>query len=357
MVKNTKVVHIGNVSVGGKHPCFIIAEVGVNHNGSIAIAKKLIKEAKKVGADVVKFQTFVAENIVTRSASTAEYQKVNTKSQQSQFNMLKKLELSEKDFQKLKAYCDKVGIIFMSTPHSSAKDIEVVAKLSPAIKIASGDITNFPFLEHIAKSKKPIIMSTGMSTLKEVKGAVSFVKKYNKNLIVLHCTTNYPTDTSDANLRAMETISKACRVSVGYSDHTANAMTAAVAVAMGACVIEKHFTLDKRMPGPDHRASLEPIEFKTMVQNIRFVETLMGSPTKKPTVSEQKTKKVARKSIVVRIMIRKGERITPRSLIIKRPGTGLASKYLPLVIGRKAAKDLLPDSLVPKEALYWKRKK
>lgn len=340
------IMKIGDIFVGENEKAFIIAEAGVNHNGSLELAKKLVDKAKEAGVDAVKFQTFTSENVVTKSADMAEYQKKNTGKRQTQYEMIKKFELKKDDFRELKKYCDDKKIIFMSTPHSSKEDVDLVAKLSPAIKVGSGDLTNLPFLEYIAKKGKPVILSTGMSNLREVKEAVDTIRKYNKKLILLHCTTNYPTPIEDVNLRAMVTLKKKFNVIVGYSDHTTDVTIPAIAVAMGASVVEKHFTLDKKMEGPDHKSSLEPYELKKMVEKIRIAERAMGSGIKKPTKAEMNIMDLIRKSIVANANIRKGEKIRRDHLIIKRPGTGIVPKYLKKVMGKTAKKDIKKDEII-----------
>lgn len=336
-------IKIGNKLISKESPCFIIAEAGVNHNGSVKLAKKLIDKAKEAGVDAVKFQTFKTENIVTIKAKQAKYQMKNIGKQesQSQYMMLKRLELSSSDFRNLKRYCDKKKIIFLSTPHSGKKDVDLISKLCPAIKVGSGDLTNLPILEYIAKKQLPIILSTGMATLKEVKEAVKTILPTNKKLILLHCTTNYPTPLNEVNLKAILTMRREFKLPIGYSDHTEGINVSLVAVAFGACVVEKHFTLDKNLPGPDHKASLEPKELKEMVKVIRETEKALGSGIKKPTKSEEKIKKVVRKSIVANIDIQKGSKIVTDMLIIKRPGTGeIKAKDYYKLLGKKSKRDI-----------------
>lgn len=337
---------IGNKLIKEEGPCFIIAEAGVNHNGSLKLAKKLIDAAQNAGADAIKFQTFKTENLVTEGTEMADYQKKNLNKKSSQYRMLKKLELKYEDFIELKKYCDKKNILFLSTPHTEDA-IDFLYSLVPAYKIASGDLTNLPFLEKIAKKKKPIILSTGMATLDEVREAVTAIKKTGNNkIIVLHCTTNYPCPLEEVNLKAMLTLKKEFNLLVGYSDHTLGIMVSVIAVALGARVIEKHFTLDKNLTGPDHKASLEPKELEAMTKMIRAIEQVLGSGIKKPTKSEEKTKKIARKSIAAAKNIKKGTKITEDMLTIKRPGTGIKPKYLDKIIGRIAKENIKEDSLI-----------
>ena len=341
-----KKIKIGNKIIGEGKRCFIIAEAGVNHNGDIKLAKRLIEIAKEAGADAVKFQTFKTENMVTKNAEMAEYQRKNVKKKVTQLEMLKRLELSYQDFINLKKYCDKRKIIFLSTPHSEDA-IDFLEPLVPAYKIASSDLTNLPFLKKIALKKKPIILSTGMATLKEVKEAVDVIKKAGNNkIILLHCTSNYPCLLEEVNLRAMKTLEKEFNLPVGYSDHTLGILVSVMAVAMGAQILEKHFTLNKDLPGPDHKASLEPGELKEMIRVIRNVEKALGNGIKKPTKSEEKIKKVARKSIVAKVDIPKGTKITKNVLIVKRPGTGIEPRDINMVLGKRAKKDIKCGELI-----------
>lgn len=341
-----KKIKIGNKLIGEKEPCFIIAEAGVNHNGNFDLAKKLINVAKKAGVDAVKFQTFKSEEIVTLDASQAKYQVENTGKRESQYTMLKRLELSYSNFRELKEYCDKEKIIFLSTPHSCKEDVDLVAELSPAIKIGSGDLTNLSILKYIAGKNLPIILSTGMGNLEEIKEAVDVILSFNQELILLHCTTNYPTPFNQVNLKAMLTMAKEFNLPVGYSDHTEGINVSLAAVALGARVIEKHFTLDKNLPGPDHKASLEPKELEEMVKAIRNTERALGNGIKGPTRSEKKVRRVVRKSVIAKVNIPEGTKITKNMLIIKRPGTGIKPKYVSKVIGRRAEKNIKKDELI-----------
>lgn len=342
-----KEIKIGKKIISKEPPCFIIGEVGVNHNGSFELAKKLVDVAKEAGVDAVKFQTFKAENIVTPDAKQAEYQIKNIGKKESQYEMLERLELSYSDFRKLKKYCDKKKIIFLSTPHSCEKDVDLVVELCPAIKVGSGDLTNLPILKYIAGKKLPIILSTGMATLDEIREAVETIKKQGNNkIILLHCTTNYPCPLEEVNLRAMKSLEREFNLPIGYSDHTSGIMVPIIAVSTGAIIIEKHFTLDKNLPGPDHKASLEPKELREMVEKIRETEKILGSAIKKPTKSEEKIKKVGRKSIVAKMDISKGEKITGTMLVIKRPGMGIPPKYINKIIGRKTKENIKADELI-----------
>lgn len=325
---------------------YIIAEAGVNHNGSFELACRLVDEAKKAGVDCIKFQTFKAEKLVSHSAQKAEYQKRET-GDSSQQDMLKQLELSFDEFLQLKDYCDKVGIAFLSTPF----DFDSLAFLNtidmPFWKIPSGEITNYPYLVALAKTGKPIVMSTGMCTMQEIGEAVNVLKENGAGEIkLLHCNTEYPTPFEDVNLTAMEDIRKTFGVEVGYSDHTKGIEIPIAAAALGATVIEKHFTLDKNMEGPDHKASLEPHELKDMVCAIRNIEKALGDGVKRPSKSEEKNKPIARKSIVAQQPIKKGEIFTADNLTVKRPGEGINPMQWEKVLGTKAIRDFAPDEMI-----------
>lgn len=328
---------------------FIIAEAGVNHNGSLELAKNLVDVAVEAGADAVKFQTFKADKLVSKGAQKANYQKQTTSAEESQHEMIKKLELDEAAHRELMHYCKEKQILFLSTPfdHDS---IELLKNFGMLIfKIPSGEITNLPYLRHIGGIGKEVILSTGMSDLGEIEDALDVLVQSGvakEKITVLHATTEYPCPMVEVNLRAMQTIRAAFTVKVGYSDHTQGIAVPIAAVAMGACVIEKHFTLDRSMEGPDHKASLEPDELKSMVQAIRLVERALGDGIKKPTKSELRNIKVARKSIVADRPIRKGEKLTESNLAIKRPGTGLDPMRWDEVIGTEAIRDFQPDETI-----------
>lgn len=326
--------------------CFIIAEAGVNHNGDINIAKKLVDKAKEAGVDAIKFQTFRAENLVTKEAPKAEYQKETT-GDGSQFEMLKKLELSLEDHIILKKYCEEKGIMFISTPFDY-ESVDLLEKTDVLLyKVSSGDLTNLPLLSYIANKNKPIILSTGMANLGEVEEAVETISKAgNDRIILLHCTSNYPTAYEDVNLRAMLTMKEAFKLPVGYSDHTIGIEIPIAAVALGAKVIEKHFTLDRNMKGPDHRASIEPDELKIMVRSIRNIELAMGDGIKRCNKSEENIRKVARKSIVAGRDISKDEVITINNISFKRPEFGLKPKYVDLVVGKKARRNIKVNEFI-----------
>jgi len=345
-----KVINIGKRRIGPGEPVFLIAEAGVNHNGDIKLAKKMIDASKECGADAVKFQTFIAEEVMTDYAPKAKYQKRTTGGNGSQLEMAKKFELPLSDFKKLKDYAESKNIIFLSTPFDpiSAEYLNKIGVL--AFKISSGDLTNIPLLSQIAKYNRPMIISTGMAELAEIRAAMQTVySKNNRQIILMHCTSNYPTKYQNVNLKAMITLSKETNLPVGYSDHTEGIEVASAAVAMGACVIEKHFTLDKGLPGPDHKASIEPNELKLMVRSIRNIESALGTAAKRPIKSEIEVRKVARKSIVAAVDIPKGARISGKMLAMKRPGNGISPRYLREIIGKVARKDIKKDLLLNKK--------
>lgn len=327
----------------------IIAEAGVNHNGDISLAKKLVDKAFEAGADIVKFQTFKAEYLVTKSAKMADYQTQNTKIEESQFSMLKKLELSEAEFIELKKYSENKGIKFLSTGFD-LESLTFLRDLKMGLwKIPSGEITNLPYLEFIGKDGGLIILSTGMCTQEEIRDAIKALVSSGakrENLIVLHCTTDYPTSFTDVNLNAMTAMAEEFNIPVGYSDHTNGIEVSIAAVALGATVIEKHFTLDKEMAGPDHKASLDPAELKSLVVGIRNIEQALGSKIKKPTVNELGNIKVARKSIVAKHDIKVGEVFSVENLTTKRPGTGISPMKIYEVYGQKAKRNFSQDEIV-----------
>lgn len=326
---------------------FIIAEAGVNHNGSMELALKLVDKAVEAGADCVKFQTFITENEISKTAEKAEYQKASTGSEESEYEMVKKLELSFQQFREIAAYCKEKGIQFLSTPFD-LDSIDFLDELGIFCwKIPSGEITNMPHLMKIARTHRRVIMSTGMCEMWEIQDAIAVLRKYGtEDITLLHCNTEYPTPFEDVNLRAMDTMREAFQLPVGYSDHTRGIEVPVAAVARGACVIEKHFTLDRTMEGPDHKASLEPDELKEMVRAIRNIEKAMGDGVKKPTESERKNIVVARKSIVAKVPIRKGEIFTEENLCVKRPGDGLNPMRWQEVLGRYAARDYDEDEQI-----------
>lgn len=323
---------------------YIIAEAGVNHNGNFDLAKKMIYEAKIAGVDAVKFQTFKSDNLVSSFAEKAEYQKKTTDSQESQLDMLKNLELTFKEFQLLNEYALSLDIDFLSTPFDD-DSIEFLSTLNmPFWKIPSGEITNLPYLMKIEKTKKPIILSTGMSVMDEITEALSVFRNYDrKDITLLHCNTEYPTPFVDVNLKAMKTLRDKFNVNIGYSDHTEGIETPIAAVALGATVIEKHFTLDRNMPGPDHKASLEPDELAHMVKAIRHIEIALGNGEKTPSESEKKNILNIRKSIVAKCKIKKGDLFTIDNLTTKRPGNGISPMRWFDVLGKVAQDDFNID--------------
>ena len=340
-------VKIAGRLIGEGKPCFIIAEAGVNHNGDVNLAKKLIDVARKAGADAVKFQTFSTEELVTAGAEKARYQRETTGADGAQFEMLQKLELGPGDFKKLSVYAREKDIIFLSSPFDKGS-ADLLDNLGvPAFKVPSGEITNFPLLKYIARKKKPVILSTGMSTLDEIKEAVEIIRREgSKEIVLLHCVSCYPARVEDMNLKVMETLRRTFGLPVGLSDHTVGIYIPVAAVALGACVIEKHFTLDKKLPGPDHQASLEPGELREMVKAIRDVEKALGDGLKRLTDEEEANKKAARRSLVAGVDIPAGAVITEEMLDIKRPGTGLEPRFINSVIGKKAKKKIASGEVI-----------
>lgn len=333
-----------------KNRTIIIAEAGVNHNGSLQLAKQLIDVAAEAGVDYVKFQTFRVENLVSRQAVLADYQKQNLgDGGLSQLAMLKKLELSQGDHYALIAYCREKGVSFLSTAFDF-ESIDFLASLNLDLwKIPSGEVTDYPYLKRIAAYGQPVILSTGMSGMEEVEAAISVLLKfglYREQITVLHCNTEYPTPFCDVNLKAMQVLGDRLNVNIGYSDHTVGIEVPIAAVALGAQVIEKHFTLDRNMKGPDHKASLEPAELKAMVMAIRNIEEALGSGEKQITPSEQKNISAARKSIIASCSIAKGEVFTDVNLTVKRPGDGISPMRWEEILGTKAIRDFEKDELI-----------
>jgi len=327
----------------------IIAEIGVNHNGDINLAKKIINQAAKSGVDFVKFQTFQAHKLATKKAVKAEYQILATGSKESQLEMLSKLEISEAMHYEIIDHCRKCNINFMSTAFDE-ESLDFLAKIDlKFLKIPSGEITNIKYLRHIAGFKKKIILSTGMATLGEIEMALNVLEDSGmkrNDITVMHCTTEYPAPMHEVNLKAMKNIGNAFNVSVGYSDHTLGIEVAIAAVALGASIIEKHFTLDRNLPGPDQACSLEPHELKDMVFAIRNIEIALGDGIKKPTISEEKNKLIARKSLVACCLIKKGEKFTLSNITAKRPGTGISPIFLDNLLGINAKRDFNIDELI-----------
>lgn len=345
-------VAIGSHRVGPGAPCFVIAEAGVNHDGDLARARRLVEIAAEAGADAVKFQTFSADRLATPSAPKAAYQEVSTPSGETQQEMLRRLELKHEQHPELIELAARLGLMFLSTPFDerSADFLETIGL--PAFKLPSGELTNLPFLAHVARKKRPLIVSTGMATLEEVRSAVDTIRSAgDPPLILLHCVSNYPAEASTANLRAMATMEAAFGVPVGYSDHTLGSEAALAAVALGARVIEKHFTIDRRAPGPDHAASMEPGELRALIRSIRTVESALGHGRKEPAASELATADVARKSLVALDDIAEGTVLTAALIGARRPGTGMPPGETPRVLGRRAKVRIPAGTLLKPEML------
>jgi N,N'-diacetyllegionaminate synthase len=339
-----KKIKIGNKTIGNKFPTFIIAEAGVNHNGSINIARKLIDVARDAGADAVKFQTFKTDEIVTKSAPKANYQ--IKKEESSQYKMMKKLELSNDDFIELSEYAEKKNIIFLSSPFDT-ESVDLLDEIDvSAFKIGSGEITNFPLLDHVAGMDKPIILSTGMATICEIEEALNLIANKTEDVILMHCVTSYPAKIENANLNLIKTLQSTFKLPVGYSDHTIGYEMALAAVAMGGCIIEKHFTLDRNQEGPDHKASMEPEELQEMIRLVRNVEKGLGDGVKRVIKEEQEIKKVARKSVVAKVNIPKGNILKEDNITIKRPGTGIEPKYFYILIGKTAKVTIKKEEVI-----------
>ncbi|SES96025.1 N-acetylneuraminate synthase [Methanococcoides vulcani] len=339
-------IKIGNRIIGNGTPCFIIAEAGVNHNGSLELAKKLIDVAVDAGVDAVKFQTFKADKLVVPDAEKADYQKNTAVEEDSQYQMLKKLELTEHEFMELSSYAREHDLIFLSSPFDKESADFLDSVSVPIFKISSGELTNIPLLKHIARKKKPIILSTGMATVGEIDEVLStLAKEGSEGIILLHCVTNYPAKMEEVNLNVIKTLRCCYKLPVGFSDHTPGIVASLAATAMGSCVVEKHFTIDKNLPGPDHSASLNPTELKDLVQGIRDIENAMGDGRKKPTSAEQKIKKFVRKSIVASADVQTDTVITEYMLDIKRTGEdkGIEPKHWDYIIGSKTKVDLNKD--------------
>jgi N-acetylneuraminate synthase len=338
-------VKIGDRNIGEGKPCFMVAEVGVNHNKDIGLAKKMIRAAKDAGADAVKFQTWKTENIILKDVEMAEYQKVNIESKESQFEMLKKLELPYEWHFELKDYAERFGLVFFSTMEDRESVDFLIKDLKiPLIKVGSGDLTNYPLLKYTAKFGIPMVLSTGMAMLSEIDEAVRTVlNEGNDNIVLLQCTTQYPCPYEDVNLRAMLSLKEALKTLVGFSDHSLGIECAVAAVALGAKYIEKHFTLDRNLPGPDHKASLEPPEFKRMVDAIRNIEKALGDGIKRPMPSEFGNKKIIRRKIVAARNIKKGEVLNEENVTFKRANEGLTANYYKLIEGKNAKKTIKLD--------------
>lgn len=351
----TKPVQIGKRLIGAGQPCFIIAEAGVNHNGDMHMAHRLIDVAAAAGADAVKFQSFITDELITPDAPKADYQIITTGEPGSQYKMLKSLELSAGNLTELKAHCDQIGILFLCTPYEQ-ESADILDHMDiAAFKIASTDITNIPLLRYIASKGRPVLLSTGMSTLGEVERAVNTLRigAVNGKLVILHCTAEYPAPMSEANLRAILTMQRAFACPVGFSDHTPGIGASPLAVAVGACVIEKHFTLDRNMVGPDHRASLEPDELSSLVETVRGVEAALGDGIKRPMPCEIPNKPRMQKSLVARRKINAGDNITADDLACKRPGSGLSPSWFDYVVNKRAAVDIPEDGILTIFSVGW----
>lgn len=345
---------IGNKTISEHSPVFIIAEGGVNHNGDLEMARKLLEEAAVCGVDCVKFQTFKAERVVTKNAPKAQYQMGTTDKAESQLAMLEKIELKPEHHVELKKHAEKLGMIFLSTPYNF-EDIDFLESIGVlAYKAASGQIVELPFLRKIAKTHKPIFLSTGMATIAEIDSALKVIyREGNDKVVLLQCTTNYPSRTEDANLRVIQTFRSAFDMLTGYSDHTIGDEAAIAAVALGAKVIEKHFTLDKNLPGPDHSSSMTPEELKSLVEKVRRTESALGSAQKEPAEVERENVIGMRRSIVASRDIRSGEMISEDNITFKRPATGLSPQFYDIIIGKKAAKDISSDELLQMDMIKW----
>lgn len=347
-----KEVSVGNRVIGANQPCFIIAEAGVNHNGDVVLAKRLIDEAAKAGVDAVKFQTFKADQIATEATPKADYQLEATEPNETHLEMLRRLELSPDAYGELQARCEERGLLFLSTPYDEA-GVDLLEGLGvPAFKIGSGEITNWPFLEYVASKAMPIILATGMAYLSEVEEAVQVIRKAgNEELVLLHCVSAYPAKPDDANLRAMTTLATHFGVPVGFSDHTLGTEVARAAVALGATVIEKHFTLDRTLPGPDHQASLEPTELGELVRAIRSVELALGDGIKAPTPSEMEVREKVRRSLAAAEDLPTGVTLEASMLTTLRPGTGISPRHRLSIVGRRLKRPLKSGQLLSWEDL------
>lgn len=342
-----KTLQIENKLISSSSPTFVIAEAGVNHGGDMEVAKKLIDLASHAKADAVKFQTFRTQDLILNDVQKAPYQKETTNKKESQFDMLKKLEVSQQQNLELKKYCEEKNIIFLTTPFDETSLDEIDMLDLPAYKIASTDTTNLPFLKKVAKKGKPIFLSTGMSYLSEVQMALETIYEFNKDVVLLQCTANYPIKDTEANLEVINTYKNNFNVLVGYSDHTTGVGAAAFAIPMGAKVVEKHFTLDKSLEGPDHKASLCPDELTQFVKLVRKVDAFMGSGIKKPNLSETKTRTSLQKCLVAKCKIKEGEEFKENNIIAKRTGgKGISPIYYENILGEKATKDYQKDELI-----------
>jgi N,N'-diacetyllegionaminate synthase len=345
---------IGDRWIGSDHPCFIIAEIGVNHNGDVKMASELIDAAVRAGADAAKFQTFLPDDVVVPDAPKANYQMATTKAAESQFQMLSRLSLKRKSFANLKDRVERLGMIFLSTP-ADPKDVEFLVSIGvPAIKVASMDIVNYPLLERIGRTGLPAIVSTGMATLGEIEKGVAVLQREGcDKLVLMHCVTNYPIRDEEANLRVMDTLSRAFGFPVGFSDHTTSAYVPIAAAALGACVIEKHFTLNHALEGPDHASSLEPSDFQRMADGIRAARKALGRCIKKPTASEIDNKRTMRRSLVSSRHLPAETLLAPEHFAFKRPMNGLGAEFMSMLIGQRLKRDLPADSNFKLSDIDW----
>jgi len=347
-----KTIQIGRFSIKQDAAPFVIAEAGVNHNGSLETARELVRRAKECGADCVKFQTFKAERVASLDAPKAAYQLESTDPQESQIDMLRKLELKEKDFAELFQTCREEGILFLSTPYNF-EDVDLLDGLGvAAFKVASGQLVELPFLDYVAKKARPVILSTGMGTLGEVKRAVETIRGAgNDRIILLQCTTNYPSAVEDANLKAMVAMRDACRVLTGYSDHTCGSAAAVAAVALGACVVEKHFTLNKTLPGPDQSSSADPEEFARFVLEVRNAGRALGSGEKVPSETEKRNMKGMRRGLAAKTPVPAGTKLSWENVTFKRPASGFLGDQAGQVIGKIAKQDIEKDTFITKDMI------
>lgn len=341
---------IGRHTIGDGQPCFVIAEAGVNHNGDLTVARQLIDAAAEAGADAIKFQTFKADKLVTASAPKADYQKAATGAGESQSAMLRKLELSSAAHSELKQHAEQRGLVFLSTPFDESSADLLASVGLPAFKVSSGELTNLPFLEHLARLGRPLLLSTGMATLDEVRDAVECIRAAgNPPLALLQCVSNYPASAADTNLRAMQTMRAEFGVPIGYSDHTLGNEISLAAVALGGCIIEKHLTLDRALPGPDHAASSEPAELAALVRGIRAIESALGDGVKRPAASEANTAAVARRSLIAARDLAAGEMLDNSAVVALRPGGGLPPGKRSAILNRRARVSIAAGTLLSVE--------
>lgn len=342
-----KKIRIGEIEIGNGRPCYIIAEAGVNHNGDLRLAKKMVKAAAKAGADAVKFQTFSADSIATKTAEKAAYQKRTSDAAETQYDMLRRLELSRDAFVVLLDYAKECDIEFLSSPFDR-KSADLLESLGVrAFKIPSGELTNIPLLEQIGGYKKPVILSTGMANMDEIREGIDAIRRGGAaQIVLLHCVTSYPAPLESSNLLMIQTLEKEFGLPVGFSDHTEGVIASTLARAIGASVIEKHFTLDRDLPGPDHKASLEPAGLTELIRQVRLVESALGDGVKHIGKTEVAIRKIARKSLVAATVIPKGTQVTRDMIDIKRPGTGIETKHLALVVGKRAEKTIKKDTVL-----------